>query len=146
LFWGRCLLLPESSILILNFKAIILYLASGIDRNRKNVAEMLVAFLLVFVLLLTAIWRLPPVNWLTEGRAYFKNHPRALRAEPPATDFEKQSLRRVLEQMGRRPERVLRELEARGLKGVSLESSLEEVSCQNQMSPQDLYLLIRAYY
>ncbi|MDI6849165.1 MAG: DUF4405 domain-containing protein [Candidatus Saccharicenans sp.] len=131
--------------LILNFKAIILYLTSGIDRNRKNLAEMLVAGLLVFVLLLMAIWRLPPVNWLMEGRAHFKNHPRSLRAQPPSADFEKQSLRRVMEQLGKTPDRVLRELEARGLAGVSPESSLEEVARRNNMTPQELYLLIRAY-
>lgn len=131
--------------LILNFKAIILYLTSGIDRNRKNLAEMLAAGLLVFVLLLMAIWRLPPVNWLMEGRAHFKNHPRSLRARPPSADFEKQSLRRVMEQLGKTPDRVLRELKARGLAGVSLESSLEEVARRNNMTPQELYLLIRAY-
>lgn len=131
--------------LILNFKAIILYLTSGIDRNRKNLAEMLAAALLVLVLLLTAIWRLPPVSWLMEGRSYFKNSPAGMVVKPPAAEFEKLPLRRALEQMGRTPERAVRELEARGLKGVRLESPLEEIARRNSLTPQELYLLIRSY-
>ncbi|MDH7493531.1 MAG: hypothetical protein QHH44_06560, partial [Candidatus Saccharicenans sp.] len=72
-------------------------------------------------------------------------HPQGLRLQAPAPDFEKQSLRRVCEHLGQAPDWVLRELQARGLKGVSLESSLEEVARKNQMTPQDLYLLIRSY-
>ncbi len=131
--------------LILNLKAIVIYLTAGIDRTRKNVAELVVAALLIFILLVSAVWRIPPVSWLMEGRSHFKNNPAGLLVKPPATDFEKLPLRRALEQMGKTPERILRELEARGLRGVSLESSLEEIARRNNMSPQELYLLIRAY-
>lgn len=131
--------------LVLNFKAIIIYLTSGIDRNRKNLVEMAVAAGLVVLLMLAAVWRMPPGSWLMKGRSHFKNQPRALRVQAPAPDFEKQSLRRVAEHFGQSPERVLKELQARGLKGVSLESSLEDVARSNQMTPQELYLLIRAY-
>lgn len=131
--------------LVLNFKAIVIYLSLGIDKTRKNLAEMVVAAGLVVLMLLVAVWRVPPGSWLMEGRAHFKNHPRALHIQVPAPDFEKQSLRRVAEHFGQSPERVLKELQARGLKGVSLESSLEDVARSNQMTPQQLYLLIRAY-
>jgi len=131
--------------LVLNFKAIVIYLTTGIDRTRKNLLEMIIAVVVVVGLLLVAVWKLPPGSWLMAGRAQFKNHPRAMRLQPPAADFEKQSLRRVAEHFGQAPDRVLRELQARGLKGVSLESSLEEVARKNQMTPQELYLLIRAY-
>jgi hypothetical protein len=131
--------------LVLNFKAIVLYLSLGIDKTQKNLPEMVVAAVLVVSMLLVAVWRVPPASWLMEGRAQFKNHPRALRIQAPAPDFEKQSLRRVAEHFGQSPERVLKELQARGLKGVSLESSLEDVARSNQMTPQELYLLIRAY-
>ncbi|MCX8159861.1 MAG: DUF4405 domain-containing protein [Candidatus Saccharicenans sp.] len=131
--------------LVLNFKAIIIYLSSGIDRKRKNLVEMLAAAGLVVLVLLVAVWRLPPGSWLMEGRSNFKNHPRALRIQAPAPDFEKQSLRRVCEHLGQAPDRVLRELQRRGLKGISPESSLEDAARANQMTPQQLYLLIRAY-
>jgi len=131
--------------LILNFRAIIIYLTTGIDRNRKNLVEMLVAVFLVMALFLVAIFQLPPASWLMEGRSQFKTHPRALRIAIPGPDFEKQSLRRVAEHFGQSPDRVLRELQMRGLTGVSLDTSLEDAARKNQMTPQELYLLIRAY-
>lgn len=142
-----CTLFVLSGIIhfILNFRAIVIYLTIGIDRTRKNLKEMVIAVAVVVALLLVAVWSMPPGSWLMAGRAQFKNHPRAMRLQPPAPDFEKQSLRRVAEHFGQAPDRVLREVQARGLKGVSLESSLEEVARKNQMTPQELYLLIRAY-
>lgn len=131
--------------LILNFRAIIRYLTRGIDNSRKNILEMAVALLLAVVLLLTALWQVPPASWLTAGRASFKNHPAGLRLEMPYAGFEKQSLRRVAEHLGLSPASVMRELEARRLKGLNLESSLEDVARQNQLTPQELYLLIRPY-
>lgn len=142
-----CTLFVLSGIIhfVLNFRAIVIYLTTGIDRTRKNLKEMIIAVAVVVALLLVAVWSLPPGSWLMAGRTQFKNHPRAMRLQPPAPDFEKQSLRRVAEHFGQAPDRVLKELQARGLKGVSLESSLEEVARKNQMTPQELYLLIRAY-
>lgn len=142
-----CTLFVLSGIIhfILNFRAIVIYLTTGIDRTRKNLKEMVIAVAVVAALLLVAVWSLPPGSWLMAGRTQFKNHPRIMRLQPPAPDFEKQSLRRVAEYLGQAPDRVLRELQARGLKGVSLESSLEEVARKNQLTPQELYRLIRAY-
>ncbi|MDY0231493.1 MAG: hypothetical protein RBR88_03320, partial [Candidatus Saccharicenans sp.] len=107
--------------------------------------EMAVALLLAVGLLLTALWQVPPASWLTAGRASFKNHPAGLRLEMPYAGFEKQSLRRVAEYLGLSPASVMRELEARRLKGLDLENSLEDVARQNQLTPQELYLLIRPY-
>ncbi len=131
--------------LILNFRAIIRYLTIGISDGRKNILEMVAALLLAGLLLLTALWQVPPTSWLTAGRASFKNHPAGLRVEIPFPDFEKQSLRRVAEHLGLSPAAVLKELEALGLKGLYLENSFEDVARQNQLSPQQLYLLIRPY-
>jgi hypothetical protein len=131
--------------LTLNFKAIIAYLKTGINNGRKNILEMAAALLLVGLLLLTALLQVPPASWLAAGRASFKNHPGALRIEMPFPGFEKQSLRRVAEHFGLSPASVIRELEALGLKGLYLKSSLEDVARQNQLTPQELYLLICPY-
>ncbi len=129
--------------LVLNFKAIMLYLTSGIDNSRRNLPEMALAAVLVLALLLTAVWKQPPSSWLMKGRAAFKNNPRALKVEMPAPDFEKRTLRQVAEELGKSPESVVEELEGGGLKGLSLDITLEKLARQNKMSPQDVYLLIR---
>jgi len=128
--------------LVLNFKAIMLYLTSGIDNSRRNLPEMVVAAVVVVALLLSAVWKLPPSSWLIKGRAAFKNNPRSLRVEMPAPDFEKRTLRQIAEQLGKSPESVVEELEGGGLKGVSLDITLEKLARQNQLSPQEIYLLL----
>jgi len=130
--------------LALNFKAIVIYLRIGLGDGRKNWLELAAAGVLVVALVLVAIWRVPPASWMMEGRANFKNHPRGLQIEMPSADFEKQSLQSVAECLGLRPESVLKKLEDSGLKGLKLESSLEEVARQNGLTPQELYLRILA--
>ncbi|MBC7363287.1 MAG: DUF4405 domain-containing protein [Candidatus Aminicenantes bacterium] len=129
--------------LVLNFKAIVVYLTKGIDNTRRNLLEMVVAVVVVVVLLVTAVGKMPPSSWLMKGRAAFKNNPRALLVEMPVPDFEKRTLREAAEYLGRSPESVVQELKHRGLKGVSPDITLEKLARQNQMSPQDIYLLIR---
>ena len=128
--------------LVLNFKAIMLYLTSGIDNSRRNLPDMVVAAVVVVALLLTAVGKLPPSSWLMKGRVAFKNNPRALKVEMPAPDFEKRSLRETTEQLGRSLESVVQDLERQGLKGVSLDITLEKLARQNQLSPQEIYLLL----
>jgi len=128
--------------LVLNFKAIMLYLTSGIDNSRRNLPEMALAAVLVLALLLTAVWKLPPSSWLMKGRAAFKNNPQALKVEMPAPDFEKRTLRQVAEELGKSPESVVEELEGGGLKGLSLDITLEKLARQNKLSPQEIYLVL----
>lgn len=128
--------------LALNFKAIVVYLRTGLDNGRKNWLELAVAVGLVVVLALVVIWRVPPASWMMEGRTNFKNYPRGLQIETPFADFEKQSLRRVAEYLGLGPETVLKELEDKGLRWLKPESTLEETARQNGLSPQELYLRI----
>ena len=130
--------------LALNFKTIVIYLRTGLGNGRKNWIELAAAGVLVVALVLVAIWRVPPASWMMEGRANFKNHPRGLQIEMPSVDFEKQSLQSVAECLGFRPEIVLKKLEGSGLRGLKLESSLEEVARQNGLTPQELYLRILA--
>ena len=128
--------------LVLNFKAIVLYLTSGIDNSRRNLPEMVLSAVMVVALLLTSVWKLPPSSWLMKGRAAFKNNPRTLRVEMPASDFEKRTLRQIAEELGRSPESLVQELESRGLKGLSLDITLENLARQNQLSPQEIYLIL----
>jgi hypothetical protein len=132
--------------LVLNFKAIILYLTGGIDNGRRNLLELVAAVVLIMAVLLSAVMRVPPASTLIKGRSSFKNSPASLRVDMPSPDFEKQSLRKVAEYLGVAPEMVLKLLESRGLKVSNIDSSLESVARKNRLSPQDLFLLINPHF
>lgn len=129
--------------LVLNFKAIVIYLTTGIDKSRKNGLEMALAAVLVSALLLTAVWRVPPASWLTKGRSVFKNNPGAMKVERPFPDFEKQPLRKAAEHLGLEPEETIKRLEESGIKVESIDDSLEKIARENALTPQAIYLKLK---
>ncbi len=129
--------------LILNFRAVLIYLSSGIEKTRKNLAEMALAFFLVVVLMLTALINVPPSSWLAQGRASFKNNPASLRVRMPFPDFEKQSLPQVAAYLGLELNEVVARLKNQEIKLSDVEASLEKISQENGLAPQDIFLLLR---
>ena len=146
IMFGALFVLAGIAHLVINFKAIIVYLTSGIDNGRKNLLELVTAAALILAMLLFAVLRVPPASNLIKVRSFFKNSPASLRVEMPWPDFEKQSLRKVAEHLGLQAEEVARRLEERGLKVESVDDSLEEVARKNHLSPQDLFLLLNSRF
>ena len=128
--------------LVLNFKAFLRYLASGMTGNQRNRRELIAAVGLVGIVMVIAILRVPPASVLMDWRSDIKDGSVAVRIQPPEPDFEKRSLEQISAYLGVSVDQVAIGLRKEGIKILKADDSLEEIARQNRTSPQKLYGLI----
>ncbi|MBD3169417.1 MAG: DUF4405 domain-containing protein [candidate division Zixibacteria bacterium] len=129
-----------------NWKPLINYFeqrATGSVKLKKELAiSLAVAILVVF----SALYSIPPLSYLIDLSAYAKEAWVVERDyEPPFGHAELLSLKGFSTKMDINLQEAIEELEKQNVEFESPEETLEEIAIRNDISPMDIYLLIKKY-
>jgi len=131
---------------LLNWKPLLNYFRDRITRGIKLGREMAIASVVALWVIVASIFPHPPLSYLLDFNAYLKDvwvvekH-----YEPPFGHAELLPLKSFASKMKIDLPAAMAELRAQGLRFDSADQTIEEIAAANEISPMDLYLLIKKF-
>ena len=151
--WGNIHIL--SSILFLvagafhiyfNWKPLLNYFKDKARKGVKLRRELAVSSIIAVWILVSAIWLLPPLSYLIDLNEWIKETwVIQYDYDPPFGHAELLSLRVFSKKMDIDLKKAVEELRANGIVFDNVEETLEDIGRTNNISPMNLYLLIKKF-
>ena len=129
-----------------NWKPLMNYFKSKARKGIKLGRELAISLVLLVWVIVSSIWPFPPLSYLLDFNEWIKETWIVQdEYEPPFGHAELMSLNVFAEKMGINLEKAIQELKANGIVFDSAEETLEEIGKNNNISPMNIYLLIKKY-
>ena len=129
-----------------NWKVLIHYFKDKIMGNINLKRELLIASIISAVFILSSLYQLRPISYLLDLNEFIKNSWIAIENyEPPIGHAELLSLNTFTKKMKIDIEKVVIEFKLKGIKFDNTDVTLENISKENNISPMDLYMIIKKY-
>lgn len=130
----------------LNWKPLLNYFRDRITRSVKLGRELVIAAIVALWIIVGAIYPHPPLSYLLDFNQYLKGVWIVEKDyEPPFGHAELLSLAAFSNKMRIDVKQAMSELRAQGLLVAAPTETLADIAKQNQMSPMDVYLLIKKF-
>jgi hypothetical protein len=130
----------------LNWKPLMNYFRDKIRSSLRLRRELLISLILSLLIVVSSLWPFPPLKYFLDFNAWLKTtwvtHDDY---EPPFGHAELMPLRIFCKKMDIDPEAAAQELHLRGIRFTSDRETLESIGEANNISPMDLYLLIKKF-
>jgi hypothetical protein len=132
--------------IVFNWKVLMNYFKDRVRRGVKLRRELAVASFLSVWIVVSSIWPFPPLSYLLDFNEWIKETwVTEDDYEPPFGHAELMSLRVFCKKMDIDPNAAAEELRDNGIQFNSSEETLEEIGKANDISPMNLYLLIKKF-
>ena len=129
-----------------NWKPLINYLSSKATGALKHKREILITCAAALILVVSGIWRIPPLSYLLDLNATIKDAWIVEKDyEPPFGHAELLSLKVFCKKTDIDFEKAAQELKDKGLKRVAPDIALIDLARANNLSPLEIYRLIRKF-
>jgi hypothetical protein len=130
----------------LNWKSLMNYFRDKIRKTVRLRRELIIASILALWIVVGAIWPFPPLSYLLDFNEWLKSTwVTQDEYEPPFGHAELMSLRVFCKKMDIDLDAAARELKSNGIGFDSDQETLEEIGILNDISPMNLYLLIKKF-
>ncbi len=127
----------------LNWRPLKAYVARKLPRAPEFPVELSTSIVLVCVLMLTAVWRMPPTSYLLDFGDKLKESWVVREFEPPFGRAELLDMRSFCQKTNIGLDLALAELEVHGIKVGSPGLSVQSIAKANNVSPLNIYMLIK---
>ncbi|MFH2055140.1 MAG: DUF4405 domain-containing protein [bacterium] len=132
--------------IFLNWKPLLNYFRDRLTRGVKLGRELSIASVVALWVIVGSIYPHPPLSYLLDFNSYLKKVWVAERHyEPPFGHAELLPLKSFANKMRIDLPQAVAELKTQGIRFDSAEQTLEEIAEANQISPMNLYLLIKKF-
>ncbi len=129
-----------------NWKPLLKYLSSKTTGALKHKKEIVLTCLVTLILIVSGIWRVPPLSYLLDLNEAIKDAWVVEKDyEPPFGHAELLSLKVFCKKTDIPFDQAAQELKSKGLKGVAPDIALVDLARANGVSPLDIYRLIRKF-
>jgi hypothetical protein len=129
-----------------NWKPLMYYFKEKARKGIRLRRELLIASVLSVVIIVGSIWPFPPLSYLLDFNEWIKTTwVTEDDYEPPFGHAELLTLKVFTKKMDISLSKAVRELRANGIHFESTEETLEEIGKNNEISPMNLYLLIKKF-
>jgi hypothetical protein len=129
-----------------NWRILINYFRDKITKGLKLKRELAVTAIVSLILIIGAIYNIPPISYLLDLNEYIKNQWIVSQDyEPPYGHAEETSFKIFTRKMDIPLADAVQELKANGIVIDNTGLSLLEIAEANKISPMDIYLLIKKY-
>lgn len=130
----------------LNWKPLMNYFKDKMNRGVKLRRELIISSVVSVWVIFAAIWPFPPLSYLLDFNEWVKEQWVAEdNYEPPFGHAELLSLKTFSKKMDIDLTKATSELKTNGINFESAEETLEDISLANNISPMNLYLLIKKF-
>lgn len=128
-----------------NWRPLMAYLRNKATGGIKLKKELAISVATIFVVTASAIFQLPPLSLLLDLNGAIKAAWSTKELEPPFGHAELLSLAVFAQKTDMQLAPAVAELEKQGLRGVDPDRSLEEIAEDNDISPLDIYRMIKQF-
>jgi len=129
-----------------NWKPIVNYLKDRVTGGLNSRRELLVSSVVSVVIIISAIFYMPPLSYLLDLNEYVKDSwITSEEYEPPFGHAEQISLNVFAKKMSIDLDSALAELKNNNIEVGSVKLTLKEIAEANKISPMDLYMLIKKF-
>ena len=130
----------------LNWKPLMNYFKDKVRKSVKLRRELAISSILSVWIVVSSLWPFPPMSYLLDFNSWLKSTwVTQDDYEPPFGHAELMSLRVFCRKMDIDPARATKELRNKGIRFESDRETLEEIGLANNISPMNLYLLIKKF-
>ena len=128
---------------LLNWKPIVNYLRNKAKKIKVFTVDFNIALILTLVVAGMTLFSLPPIRLIQTFNHALKKAAAEKYGEPPYGHAEASSLHSFCKRTGLNLKTSIAVLEDNGLESISDEATLAEIARANDMTPQEVYLLIK---
>ena len=131
---------------ILNWKPLMNYFKDKMKKGVKLRRELVISSVVSVWVVIASIWPFPPLSYFLDFNEWVKEQWVAEdNYEPPFGHAELLSLKTFTKKMDINLANATEELKSNGIRFESPEETLEDISLANNISPMNLYLLIKKF-
>jgi hypothetical protein len=129
-----------------NWKPLMNYFKNRVSKGVRLRRELAVSSVLSVWIIVSAIWLIPPLSYLLDFNAWIKETwITSDDYEPPFGHAELMSLETFAKKMEIDIKKATQELKGNGIAFESTEETLEDIGRNNDVSPMNIYLLIKKF-
>lgn len=131
--------------ILYNWKPLSGYFVDKKDRGLRHKKEIFVTSIVVGLLIISSIYRIPPLSYALDLSEFVKNSWVSREYEPPFGRAELLNLQSFCKKVDIPVDAAIAELQSKGIKLVNPNDSLAEVAKAHRMNPLQLYMLIKRF-
>jgi hypothetical protein len=129
-----------------NWKPLMFYFKKKSERGIKLRRELVISLVLSVWIIVGSIWPHPPLSYLLDFNAWIKTTwVMEDDYEPPFGHAELMTLKVFSQKMEIDLNKAVSELRSNGIKFESTDETLEDIGYRNEISPMNLYLMIKKF-